>query len=81
MGWFTSSPITRTQVYTLWMPPLEASHGNTPAGLGGTLRHIAKGVLYLGGFDGNVYAFNASTGTQIWTSAIGSGAMQILRRL
>jgi outer membrane protein assembly factor BamB len=32
---------------------------------------FANGVVYVGGQDGNVYAVNAHTGAQIWSTAIG----------
>src|SRR5439155_12467105 len=31
---------------------------------------IADGVIYIGGYDGNVYAFDAGTGDQFWTARI-----------
>jgi outer membrane protein assembly factor BamB len=32
---------------------------------------LAKGVAYVGSYDGNIYAFNANTGAQIWNYSIG----------
>jgi outer membrane protein assembly factor BamB len=33
---------------------------------------LVNGVVYVGSFDGNLYAFKASTGVQIWKAATGS---------
>jgi outer membrane protein assembly factor BamB len=32
---------------------------------------VANGVLYIGSWDNNVYALNASTGTELWSYATG----------
>ena len=32
---------------------------------------VANGVVYIGSGDGNLYAFKASTGTQLWSAPIG----------
>jgi outer membrane protein assembly factor BamB len=33
---------------------------------------VANGVVYVGSFDGNVYALNASTGAELWSFPTGS---------
>lgn len=33
---------------------------------------VVDGVVYAGSFDGNLYAFNAQTGTQLWAAPTGS---------
>jgi outer membrane protein assembly factor BamB len=32
---------------------------------------VAKGVVFVGSNDGNVYALNAATGTQLWSFTTG----------
>jgi outer membrane protein assembly factor BamB len=32
---------------------------------------VANGVVYVGSFDGKVYAFDASNGQQLWSGATG----------
>src|SRR5262249_36391807 len=34
---------------------------------------VANGVVYIGSFDGNVYAFDAVTGDQLWSYTTGDG--------
>jgi len=36
---------------------------------------VAGGVVYVGSYDGNVYALNASTGNKIWNYATGYGVL------
>jgi outer membrane protein assembly factor BamB len=33
---------------------------------------VANGVVYVGSYDGNVYALNASTGSKLWSFATGN---------
>lgn len=35
---------------------------------------VANGVVYVGSKDGNVYALNANTGTELWSFPTGGGA-------
>jgi outer membrane protein assembly factor BamB len=34
---------------------------------------VANGVVYVGSYDGNVYALNASTGAKLWSYLAGGG--------
>jgi outer membrane protein assembly factor BamB len=34
---------------------------------------VVNGVVYFGSWDENVYAVDASTGTKLWSYAVGSG--------
>jgi outer membrane protein assembly factor BamB len=38
---------------------------------GGSSPAVADGVVYVGSYDGNVYAFNAATGVKIWSFPTG----------
>lgn len=33
---------------------------------------VAKGTLYVGSYDGNVYALNATTGAKLWSYTTGN---------
>jgi outer membrane protein assembly factor BamB len=44
------------------------------SGIGGEVYSspaVANGVVYVGSFDSNVYALNASTGAKLWSYYIG----------
>jgi outer membrane protein assembly factor BamB len=47
----------------LWSTPTGSSIDSSPA--------VANGVIYVGSWDGNVYAFDAASGAKLWTGAIG----------
>ena len=33
---------------------------------------VANGVIYVGSYDGKIYAFDAKTGTDLWSFATGA---------
>src|SRR3990172_2100152 len=57
----TSIPSTSNQ--TLWKQPTGGQVWSSPT--------VANGVVYVGSFDHNVYALNASTGAIIWAFSTG----------
>jgi eukaryotic-like serine/threonine-protein kinase len=53
------SPSTVGGLHQIWAFPTTAPIQSSPA--------VVNGVLYVGGFDHNVYAIDASTGEEIWS--------------
>jgi outer membrane protein assembly factor BamB len=61
-GYSTSTAPNTNQ--TLWTYATGNSVESSPA--------VADGVVYVGSFDGNVYALNATTGAQVWNYTTGA---------
>ena len=47
---------------------------NTTGGLGYSSPAVVNGVVYVENYGGYVYAFNATTGAQLWTNTTGGGS-------
>ena len=54
------------------MPRTGAKLWSYPTGAGGFLARVANGVVYVGSCDDNLYALDASTGTQRWVYSAGT---------
>lgn len=46
-----------------WAVPVGALGTNSPP-------TVSKGNIYIGGYDGRVYAFDATTGTELWSAQV-----------
>ena len=54
-------------MYALNAKPVPSCGVLPPAGQVASSPAVANGVVYVGSFDGNVYALNASTGALLWS--------------
>src|SRR5215472_9069038 len=59
----TLSPSNVHQLHQLWSFFTGCSGGTC----GGSSATVVNGVVYLGSYDGNVYALNAATGVKLWS--------------
>src|SRR3984957_10430023 len=63
----TLSPRNAHQLHKLWS---FFTGCNGPI-CGGSSAAVANGVVYVGSYDGNVYALDAATGVKLWSFATG----------
>ena len=71
VAWCTSGPLTTMSMR--WTPRPALSCGATPpAARVRSSPAVANGVVYVGSYDGNVYALNASTGAELWSYTTGA---------